>query len=232
MARAAKALGHPIRVQIVRFLLAQDSCMCGDIVEHLPLAQSTVSQHLKVLKEAGLIRGEIDGPRVCYCVEPGGARASRSARRGSARASVSIRREEVVHDRASRCSTRRCAARPASAARPSIPTSRASPPTSTGSPAGRVGRALQPGSQQPDAFAAHARSSRRPCASAARRCLPLVLVDEPRGDRGRLPERARARALGGADHSTGAAVRRRLRRSPPAGPAGARSCGCGEGGCC
>ena len=44
--------------------------MCGDIVEHLPLAQSTVSQHLKMLKEAGLIRGTIDGPRVCYCVEP------------------------------------------------------------------------------------------------------------------------------------------------------------------
>lgn len=66
----AKAIGHPARVQILRFLLSQDSCMCGDIVEHLPLAQSTVSQHLKMLKEAGLIRGTIDGPRVCYCVEP------------------------------------------------------------------------------------------------------------------------------------------------------------------
>ena len=66
----AKALGHPARVQIVRFLLSRDSCMCGDIVEHLPLAQSTVSQHLKMLKEAGLIRGTIDAPRVCYCVEP------------------------------------------------------------------------------------------------------------------------------------------------------------------
>ncbi len=70
LATLAKALGHPARVQIVRFLLSQDSCMCGDIVEHLPLAQSTVSQHLKMLKEAGLIRGTIDGPRVCYCVEP------------------------------------------------------------------------------------------------------------------------------------------------------------------
>lgn len=69
-AALAKALGHPARVQIVRFLLSQDSCMCGDIVEHLPLAQSTVSQHLKTLKESGLIRGTIDGPRVCYCVEP------------------------------------------------------------------------------------------------------------------------------------------------------------------
>lgn len=66
----AKALGHPARVQIVRFLLSRDSCMCGDIVDHLPLAQSTVSQHLKMLKESGLIRGTIDGPRVCYCVEP------------------------------------------------------------------------------------------------------------------------------------------------------------------
>ena len=70
LATLAKALGHPARVQIVRFLLSQDLCMCGDIVEHLPLAQSTVSQHLKMLKEAGLIRGTIDGPRVCYCVEP------------------------------------------------------------------------------------------------------------------------------------------------------------------
>jgi ArsR family transcriptional regulator len=70
LATLAKALGHPARVQIVRFLLSQDSCMCGDIVEHLPLAQSTVSQHLKMLKESGLIRGTIDGPRVCYCVEP------------------------------------------------------------------------------------------------------------------------------------------------------------------
>ena len=70
LATLAKALGHPARVQIVRFLLSQDSCMCGDIVEHLPLAQSTVSQHLKMLKASGLIRGTIDGPRVCYCVEP------------------------------------------------------------------------------------------------------------------------------------------------------------------
>ena len=70
LATLSQALGHPARVQIVRFLLSQDSCMCGDIVEHLPLAQSTVSQHLKMLKESGLIRGTIDGPRVCYCVEP------------------------------------------------------------------------------------------------------------------------------------------------------------------
>jgi ArsR family transcriptional regulator len=66
----AKAIGHPCRVQILRILTRRDSCVCGDIVEKLPLAQSTVSQHLKVLKEAGLIRGDVDGPRVCYCIEP------------------------------------------------------------------------------------------------------------------------------------------------------------------
>jgi ArsR family transcriptional regulator len=57
-------------VQILRILVRTDGCVCGDIVEELPLAQSTVSQHLKVLKEAGLIRGDVDGPRVCYCIEP------------------------------------------------------------------------------------------------------------------------------------------------------------------
>jgi ArsR family transcriptional regulator, arsenate/arsenite/antimonite-responsive transcriptional repressor len=56
----------------------RESCICGDIVDELPLAQSTVSQHLKVLKEAGLVRGEIDGPRVCYCVEPRALRRLRS----------------------------------------------------------------------------------------------------------------------------------------------------------
>ncbi len=66
----AKAVGHPARVQILRLLVRREACICGDIVDELPLAQSTVSQHLKVLKDAGLIRGEIDGPRVCYCVEP------------------------------------------------------------------------------------------------------------------------------------------------------------------
>jgi ArsR family transcriptional regulator len=70
LALLAKALGHPARVQIVRLLVRREGCICGDIVEELPLAQSTVSQHLKVLKEVGLIRGEIDGPRVCYCAEP------------------------------------------------------------------------------------------------------------------------------------------------------------------
>ena len=70
LAAMAKAVGHPARVQILRLLTRRDACICGDIVDELPLAQSTVSQHLKVLKDAGLIRGDIDGPRVCYCVEP------------------------------------------------------------------------------------------------------------------------------------------------------------------
>jgi DNA-binding transcriptional ArsR family regulator len=70
LALLTKALGHPARVRIMRILVRKNACVCGDIVEELPLAQSTVSQHLKVLKDAGLIRGEVDGPRVCYCVEP------------------------------------------------------------------------------------------------------------------------------------------------------------------
>ena len=69
LALLAKALGHPARVRIMRLLLAKESCFCGDLVERLPLAQATVSQHLKVLKDAGLIRGEIDGPHTCYCAD-------------------------------------------------------------------------------------------------------------------------------------------------------------------
>jgi len=70
LARLAKALAHPARVAIFRLLLTRGDCICGDIVDRLPWAQATVSQHLKVLKEAGWIQGEIDGPRVCYCVQP------------------------------------------------------------------------------------------------------------------------------------------------------------------
>jgi ArsR family transcriptional regulator len=70
LAALAKAIAHPARVQIIRLLVRRTACVCGDIVDELPLAQSTVSQHLKVLKDAGLVRGEIDGPRVCYCIEP------------------------------------------------------------------------------------------------------------------------------------------------------------------
>jgi ArsR family transcriptional regulator len=70
LASLGKALGHPARVKILRILARKNACICGDIVDELPLAQSTVSQHLKMLKEAGLIRGDVDGPRVCYCIEP------------------------------------------------------------------------------------------------------------------------------------------------------------------
>lgn len=78
LAALAKALGHAARVKIVRILLRKKDCVCGDIVDELPLAQSTVSQHLKVLKEAGLIRGDVDGPRVCYCIEPRALRRLRA----------------------------------------------------------------------------------------------------------------------------------------------------------
>jgi ArsR family transcriptional regulator len=70
LAAYAKALGHPVRIQILRLLVRKNACICGEIVDVIDLAQSTVSQHLKVLKDAGLIRGDIDGPRTCYCVEP------------------------------------------------------------------------------------------------------------------------------------------------------------------
>jgi|SRR4249919_1504131 len=74
LAMLTKAMGHPARVAILRLLIRRGECMCGAIVDELPLAQATVSQHLKVLKDAGLVQGEIDGPRVCYCVNPAGVR--------------------------------------------------------------------------------------------------------------------------------------------------------------
>lgn len=67
-AKLAWAIAHPARVQIDRFLLRREACMCGEIVNQLPLAQSTVSQHLKIRRDSGLIQGEVDGPKVCYCV--------------------------------------------------------------------------------------------------------------------------------------------------------------------
>ena len=70
LAALSKALGHPARVKIVRILLRKNACVCGDIVDELPLAQSTVSEHLKVLKDAGIVRGTIEGPNTCYCLEP------------------------------------------------------------------------------------------------------------------------------------------------------------------
>lgn len=72
LARMLKALGNPIRFQIVEYLAASQSCITNDIVRALPLAQSTVSQHLKVLRQAGLIRGEIEGPATCYCLDVDG----------------------------------------------------------------------------------------------------------------------------------------------------------------
>lgn len=70
LARLARAVAHPARVRIVRLLITRQACVCGEIVDELPLAQSTVSQHLKILKESGLIQGEVDGPKVCYCINP------------------------------------------------------------------------------------------------------------------------------------------------------------------
>lgn len=69
LAQWCKALAHPARIAILRSLAAKNECICGDLVLDLPLAQSTVSQHLKALKEAGLIQGEVDGPRSKYCMQ-------------------------------------------------------------------------------------------------------------------------------------------------------------------
>lgn len=68
LARLAKALAHPVRVRIVE-ILQRRSCVCGDLVDELPLAQTTVWQHLRTLKEAGVVKGEIDGPKVCYSLD-------------------------------------------------------------------------------------------------------------------------------------------------------------------
>jgi len=69
LVRMLKALGNPVRFQIVKFLVTHPGCITGDIVSHLPLAQATVSQHLKVLREAGWILGEVEGPAVCYSLD-------------------------------------------------------------------------------------------------------------------------------------------------------------------
>lgn len=70
LAMRLKALAHPARLRIVDLLAARGTCVCGEIVDVLPLAQATVSQHLKILKDAGLLQGTIDGPRSCYCLDP------------------------------------------------------------------------------------------------------------------------------------------------------------------
>jgi ArsR family transcriptional regulator len=74
-----KALAHPARLRIVEVLAARGTCICGEIVEVLPLAQATVSQHLKILKDAGLLQGTVDGPRSCYCLDAAALRALRRA---------------------------------------------------------------------------------------------------------------------------------------------------------
>lgn len=69
LADMAKALGHPARIAILEFLLNKGACVCGDIVDELPLSQSTISQHLKAMKKAGIVVGEIEGANRCYCVD-------------------------------------------------------------------------------------------------------------------------------------------------------------------
>ncbi len=69
IATLTKALGHPARVAIIEYLMKVNTCICGDIVNELPLAQATVSQHLKELKNAGLIKGEVEGNAICYCID-------------------------------------------------------------------------------------------------------------------------------------------------------------------
>lgn len=77
-AAIAKALGHPARIAILKLLAKRTTCFCGDITEVLPLAQSTVSQHLKALKSSGLITGEVEGVRTCYCLNPDGIKELKS----------------------------------------------------------------------------------------------------------------------------------------------------------
>jgi DNA-binding transcriptional ArsR family regulator len=69
LAEISKALGHPARIAILQFLAKSKQCQCGEIVDEIPLSQATVSQHLKELKAIGLIKGTIDGPSVCYCID-------------------------------------------------------------------------------------------------------------------------------------------------------------------
>lgn len=78
LASLAKAVGHPARIKILRLLAQRQACVTGDVVAELPLAQSTVSEHLRVLREAGLIQGEMDGPRTRYCISGTGLAALKS----------------------------------------------------------------------------------------------------------------------------------------------------------
>lgn len=78
----AKALGHPARISILEYLVNHRGCICNDLVDDLPLSQSTISQHLKALRDAGLIKGEIDGARICYCIDEETVRRFRTALEG------------------------------------------------------------------------------------------------------------------------------------------------------
>lgn len=78
LATMAKAIAHPVRIAIIRLLMRRETCATGDVVAELPLAQSTVSEHLRILREAGLIQGEIEGPRTRYCVNADGLAALRA----------------------------------------------------------------------------------------------------------------------------------------------------------
>jgi len=69
VAKIFKALGHPTRIKIIELLLKRNSCICGEIVDIFPFSKSTISQHLKILKESGIVCGEIEGPKTCYCVD-------------------------------------------------------------------------------------------------------------------------------------------------------------------
>jgi ArsR family transcriptional regulator len=79
LAERLKALGHPARLEILRVLAARGTCVCGEVVKVMPLSQATVSQHLKVLKDAGLVQGRIDGKNSCYCLDPDGIAELRAA---------------------------------------------------------------------------------------------------------------------------------------------------------
>ena len=72
LAKLTKALGHPARIAIIEYLIKVDACICGDIVNELPLSQPTTSQHLKELKNAGLIKGSVEGKAICYCIDESG----------------------------------------------------------------------------------------------------------------------------------------------------------------
>ncbi len=70
IAELAKALGHPARIAILEYVIRKNACVCGDIVDELPLSQSTISQHLKALKMAGILQGNVEGAKICYCINP------------------------------------------------------------------------------------------------------------------------------------------------------------------